>query len=530
MTTSYQLRDYQLRGLDKIRARLARGLKRVLLYLPTGGGKTITAVAMIRGAVDKGHRVLFIANRKQLVVQASEHLTRAGISHGILQGENTRSLNATVLVCSIDTVHVRGIPDDIGLIIIDEAHAVAGSEKYRKLLFKYNRVPVVGLSATPFAHGLGRHYDELNGALFQDLVVGATIRELIDRDNLVDVDVFAPADPDLTGVKSQRGMGGEIDYNEKQLAEAVDKPALIGDIVAHWFRLARGKQTVAFCTNIPHSMHVVEAFKAAGVTAEHIDYHFTDDERKDVLGRFARGEIMVLSNVGLLAEGWDCPATEVMILARPTKSLIRFIQMVGRVLRPFPGKGRALLLDHSGTVGRLGFPTDDLPLELDDGKPGKSSSRRERKPTTSKPCPSCKYVRPAGVHQCPKCGFAPQRQSDVEIADGELVKIQRRRIAASRFEKEKTFAGLLTIAQERGYAPGWAAHAYRKIFGVYPRGLAQLAGPPSEDLRKWVRSQDIAFAKGSNTRAKNALSPEEGRARIAALVAMLNAGKEAVHG
>ena len=528
---SIQLRPYQDSALNQLRSAMARGNRRVMLYLPTGGGKTITAKAMIRGAVAKGLRVMFIANRKQLVEQASKHLARAGIPHGILQGENTRSLDARVLVCSIDTIHVRGIPDDVGLIIIDEAHAVAGSEKYKKLVFRYNRVPVIGLSATPFSPGLGKHYGELKGALFQELVVGATISELINLGNLVDVDVFAPSEPDLTGVKTKRGMGGEIDYCEKQIAEAVDTPSLVGDVVDHWMRLARGKRTVVFATNIPHSQHIVEAFRAVGVAAEHLDYHFDDGERTAVLNRFAQGETTILSNVGLLAEGWDCPATECMILARPTKSLIRYVQMVGRVLRPAPGKIRALLLDHSGTVRRLGFATDDLPLELDDGKASKSGSRQERKKSEPKPCPKCKFVRPAGVHACPSCGFAPQRQSEVEVADGELVKLDRKKTAASRFAKAATYAGLLQIARERRRSEKWAAHAYREIFGVWPRGpLPHVDGKPSEDLRKWVQRRDIAFAKGREKAQGAALSPAESRARLAALAASLSVDEEVCYG
>ncbi len=497
MSAPTHLRPYQESALHKTRSALARGVRRVLLYLPTGGGKTVSGEAMIRGAVAKGKRVLFIANRKQLVAQAAAHLTRAGIPHGILQGENTRYLHEHVLVCSIDTIAMRGIPDDVGLIIIDEAHAVAGSKKYRDLLFKYNRVPVVGLSATPFSPGLGKHYDELKGALFEDLVVGATIRELVELGNLVDVECYAPSEPDLTGVRTQRGIGGELDYNESQLAEAVDKPALVGDIAQHWFKLARGKQTVVFATSIPHSQHIVTEFVRAGIAAEHIDYHFDDDERAAVLDRFARGETMILSNVGLLAEGWDCPATECMILARPTKSLIRYIQMVGRVLRPHPGKERALLLDHSGTVLRLGFATDELPLELDDGKASASVRKKEdRKPSEPKACPACKYIRPAGVHACPSCGFAPQRKSDVEAADGELVKIARKaKKPATPDRKQHVFSQLLHICRKKGHKPGWTAQQYKKMFGVWPRGLREVSATPTPEIEGWLTSQRIAFLK-----------------------------------
>lgn len=491
------LRAYQERGYDFTRTSFGSGNRRVMYYSPTGSGKTVFAEAMIRGALEKGGKVLFVANRKQLVAQASAHLTRAGIEHGILQAENSCRLDARVLVCSIDTIAARGIPHDVTLIIIDEAHAVAGSKKYRELLFKYNRVPVVGLSATPFSKGLGKHYDELNGPLFQDLVVGATIRELIDQGSLVDVDCFAPSDPDLTGVKTQRGIGGELDYNERELAEAVDKPHLVGDMVLTYEKHASGKQAVAFCVNRAHSQHFVEQCRSRGHKAEHIDYFFTDEERAAVLGRFASGETMILSNVGLLAEGWDCPSCEVMILGRPTRSLIRFIQMSGRVLRPHLGKERALILDHSGTVLRLGFPTDDLPLELDDGIANTSSSRKqERKASEPKPCPKCKFVRPAGVHECPHCGCKPERQSDVETREGELVKLNRKtKKPASPDRKQHVYSQLLHICRKKGHKPGWTAQQYRKMFGVWPRGMLEVTATPTPEIEAWLTSQRIAFRK-----------------------------------
>lgn len=520
-----QLRPYQELGLNLIRSSLGRPLSRVLFYLPTGGGKTVMAEAIIRGAVDKDKRVVFIANRKQLVAQASAHLTRAGIPHGILQGDNTRHLHERVLVCSIDTVHLRGIPDDVGLILIDEAHAVAGSKKYQELLFRYNRVRVVGLSATPFAPGLGKYYDKLKGPLFEDLVIGATICELIDLNALVDVVCYAPSAPDLAGVKTQRSVGGEIDYIEKQLALAVDKPGLVGDIVDHWLKLAQGKQTVVFATTIPHSQHIVAQFQRKGVKAEHLDYHFDDDERAAVLDRFAKGETTVLSNVGLLAEGWDCPQTECMVLARPTKSLIRYIQMVGRVLRPAPGKAHALLLDHSGTVQRLGFPTDDLPLELDDGNPRKSDGGQARKKSEPRPCPSCKYLRPAGEHLCLKCGFAPQRQNDVTVEDGELVKVERRKPLRKESDQH-IYSQLLGCAQNKRYDPGWAFHRYKEFTGRMPTGLRQVASTPTAQILGWLKSREIANAKAKEKAQRVALSPAGHRARLAVLRDHLKASKE----
>ncbi len=496
----FELRPYQTEAENQARIALARGVKRVALYLPTGGGKTLTATSIIQKAMARGRKVVFLANRKQLVRQTSDVLTRYGIDHGILQADNTRSLGARVLVASIDTVHVRGLPDDVGLLIIDECHGVAGSEKYQKLLATYNNVPVVGLTATPFAAGMGKHYDELHGCLFQELVVGATIKDLIADGYLVDCDIYAPSEPDLKGVKSAKGIDGVMDYNQTDLAAAADKPSLIGDILTHWRKLAAGKQTVVFATSIAHSKHIVESFVHAGIAAEHIDYFHDDDERAEILGRFARGDTMVLSNCALLSEGWDCPSTEVMILARPTRSLIRFIQMVGRVLRPADGKHRALLLDHSGSTARLGHPCDDLPLELDDGKPKSSSSKKaERKEPLPKACSKCHFMKPAKVHACPSCGFAPEKQSEVVTIDGELVKVARKK-PATPDHKQHIYSQLLHVCRAKNYKTGWAANQYREFFGVWPRGLNEVSATPSSEIMSWLKSQQIRFAKGKEVR------------------------------
>ena len=491
---TFTLRPYQEHAEQQARIALAGGRRRLVLYLPTGGGKTLTATSIITKAVTKGRRVVFIANRKQLVSQTSAVLHRYGIDHGILQAENTCRLHERVLVASIDTVHVRGLPDDVGLLIIDECHAVAGSQKYRALLARYNLVPVVGLTATPFAVGMAKHYDDIGGPLFEHLVVGATIGELIEQGHLVDVDIYAPSEPDLKGLKCSKGIDGILDYKQSDLEEAADKPELVGDILSHWRKLANGKQTVVFATSIAHSKHICETFNAAGVVAEHIDYFDDDETRAGILDRFSRGKTTVLCNVGLLAEGWDCPACEVMILARPTRSLIRYLQMVGRVLRPAPGKERALLLDHSGSTVRLGHPCDDLPLELDDGKPKAAGKQQERKEALPKPCPKCHFVKPPKIHACPNCGFAPERQSNVETVDGELVK-QERRKPIKKEAGQHVYSQLLGYARNRGYQPGWAYHKYREFTGKAANGLRQIPAAPTPEILGWIKSRQIAAAK-----------------------------------
>jgi superfamily II DNA or RNA helicase len=390
-----ELRPYQSNAVEQARENGRAGLLRQIIYSPTGSGKTEIAISLIRSANSKGRRVAFVANRIGLVEQAARRLRQSGLSVGVLQGDNTHRLDAPVLVCSIHTVARRGLPVDIDVIVIDEAHGVAGSSHYRELLFRYNALPVIGLSATPFAKGLGKHYDELGGPLFERIVQAASIRDLIDLGFLVDCDIYAPSEPDLSGVALVRNAFGEQDYNERQLAAAVDKPSLVGDIVTHWKRLGGDLPTVCFATGIAHSKHIASEFNAAGIPAEHIDCYTDEEERRGILERVTSGQTRVISNVGILTEGWDMPACGVMILARPTRSLTRWIQMAGRVLRPYPGKERAIILDHSGSAAHLGYPTDDLSLELDDGTPKKASGTRQKDEPKPKKCPSCSYVKPA---------------------------------------------------------------------------------------------------------------------------------------
>lgn len=491
------LRPYQSEAVQNLRRALAGGIVREMLCSPTGSGKTEMGMALVRGAQAKRKRVIFLCNRVHLVEQTSRRFKKAGIEHGIIQGENTARVYESVLVGSIKTVARRGMPE-VDLIIIDEAHTVAGSREYRGVLAAAKGTPVIGLSATPYARGLGKHYDELGGALFEHMTVAATIPDLIDGGYLVDCDVYAPSEPDMTGIKQARNAFGDLDYTDADVGRAADKPELVGDIVTHWLRLAADTPTVCFAANIAHSKHIVERFHDAGVSAEHIDCYTDEDERRAILARVETGETMVISNVGILAEGWDFPACRTLILARPTRSLIRYIQMAGRVLRPHASKERALILDHSGSVVRLGFPTDEFPLELDDGAPRDAkSSQEEREKSLPKACPSCSYVK--SVHKCPVCGFAPERKADVTVRAGDLVPIQKKP-KVQKMDKQEFYSQLVGIAHDKGHKPGWVSHKYREYFGVWPRGMRDIPAPASAEVTGFLKHLQIRAAKGKEAR------------------------------
>ena len=499
MANALTLRPYQAAAVQNLRSSLAGGVVRQMLCSPTGSGKTEIAMALVKGAIAKRKRVAFLCNRVHLVEQTSRRFLRSGIKHGIIQGANTTRTYENVLVASIQTVARRGLPG-VDLLIIDEAHTVAGSKDYRNVIAMAKGVPVIGLSATPYAKGLGKHYDELGGALFEQMIVAATIPELIADGFLVDCDVYAPSEPDMTGIKQSRNAFGEMDYSDADIGRATDKPELVGDIVMHWLKLAKGTPTVCFASNIAHSKHIVEQFLAAGVAAEHIDCYTDEDERKAILKRIETGETLIISNVGILCEGWDFPACRTLILARPTRSLIRYIQMAGRVLRPHESKSRALILDHSGTVTHLGFPTDEFPLELDDGKPKaatKAAPPREKPLPTA--CPKCNYLKT--VHTCPVCGFATEKQSGVEVQDGELVLLDKRKTKATKMDKQAFYSQLLAIASTKGYREGWISHKYREYFGVWPRGLDDVVAEPSIEVKNFLKHLQIRHAKSGGAHA-----------------------------
>src|SRR6516162_8899478 len=209
--------------------------------------------------------------------------------------------------------------------------------------------------------------------MFEIIVEGPPVAELIKAGYLVPTRVYAPYRPDLSGVRVERG-----DYVENQLAERMDKQQLVGDIATHWLRLAKRRPTVAFATSVGHSVHLRNQFRASGVLAEHIDGSTPVEERDRTLARLAAGTVEVVCNYMVLTEGWDQPKVSCLVLARPTKHMGLYRQMVGRVLRPAPGKADALILDHAGAVFEHGFVDEPVIWTLAEDKRAENISHTKR--------------------------------------------------------------------------------------------------------------------------------------------------------
>lgn len=485
------LRPYQRDVVERLATTAHR---RPLLVAPTGAGKTVIAAEMIRRA--RGP-VLFLAHRRELISQASRKLFDQGVDFGIIQAGSNARPGQRVQVASVQTLWSRAMRSTVmdlppaDLVIVDEAHR-GRARTYRKILDSYPAATIMGLTATP-CRGDGRGL----GSVFDGLVECPSVRELIGLGFLVPTRVYAPSRPDLTGVRTAQG-----DYVATQLAERMDKAQLVGDIVEHWHKLAERRKTVVFASSVAHSVHLRDEFRRAGVWAEHIDGSTPVDERDQILQRLAEGEIEVVTNFGVLTEGWDCPAASCCVLARPTKHLGLYRQMAGRVLRPFEDKADALILDHAGAVFTHGFVEDDIQWTLAEDRRAENRAIGGRRGVTGRDlatCPECAAVRWSG-QPCASCGWRPRpKPRSVDVADGELAQVERdRRIKANQptaGDKRIFHCQLLYIGRERGYKDGWAAHKYREKFGDWPADRFAAPMEPSPAVRAWVRSRQIAYAK-----------------------------------
>jgi superfamily II DNA or RNA helicase len=474
---------HQSTAIDLIWRSMAEGRRRPILMMATGAGKTKTAVAIILRALAKGKRVVFVVPALELIDQTIAAFRKEGIQEiGVIQADHPETdPTRPVQIASAQTLARRMLPDT-DLVIVDEAHRV------QRRIFEWMKLcpklPFIGLSATPWTKGLGKHYD--------DLIIGATTRQLIREGYLSPFRVFAPSHPDLTGVHTVAG-----DYAEDELAEAMDKPHLTADVVSTWLKLGESRPTLCFAVNRAHAHSLERDFRHAGVACGYIDGNTDRAERDEIRRAFELGDIRVVVNVGVLTTGvdWD---VRCLILARPTKSEMLYVQIIGRGLRSAEGKADCLILDHSDTTMNLGFVTDIHHEKLSDGSERKASaSRRPERPAPKpKECPSCSYLKPAGVHKCPSCGFAPHRVQDVQTVQGELAHLGGKQIKASMDDKRRWYAMLLWHEDFKKYKMGWAARQYRDKFGVWPNGLNVQPIEPDAQVRSWIKYSLIKWVKG----------------------------------
>jgi DNA repair protein RadD len=402
------LRPYQTAAVDRVAELEAAGVSRILLVAPTGAGKTVLAAELIRQRAATGARCLFLAHRRELIRQTSDKLKAIGLRHGVLLGGVTAGSRrlpfdpqASVQVASIQTYTRRDAPGAWDVVICDEAHHVR-ADSYAGVLADNPTALVLGLTATPWridGRGLAEVFDEV--------VVVAKFRELIDAGFLVPYQGFAYDAPELAGLELAGG-----DLTERAAARVMGSKAIVGNVVEQWATHARDRRTVIFASSVERSAELVREIGhlrhhgAPVAVAEHVDAT-TPTEVRDALldpveGRLATGETLVVSNVGLLTEGTDVPAIECVVLARPTLSTALALQCMGRGFRLCPeiGKIDLLIHDHAGVSLMHGRPDDDRTFDLQADSPRVTPG--ERAPGVVA-CRSCSALLERGESVCWFC-------------------------------------------------------------------------------------------------------------------------------
>lgn len=388
------LRPYQKKAVEEIREGI-RKHKRVLYSLPTGGGKTTIIADIVERAISKGSRVLILVHRLELCEQVRSRLQQFNIKSGIIVGGRIKNLAIPVQVATVQTFSKRvklQHYQNFDLIIIDEAHRTA-SDSYLSVLKKFENTAVIGFTATPY-----RSDSKTLREAFNCLISGMTVSQMIKQGYLVPTVVYADS-IDLTDVKITRG-----DYDEKQLFEKMDEGKIYDGVVNKYRKHSNGT-AICFCINKIHAEKTANAFNAAGIPAGFIYSGLGDVERARALKDFTSGKIKVLCNVFILTEGYDLPKIDTVILNRATRSRIAWRQMIGRGLRPFPGKTFCTVIDMGNNTALHGFveEDDDLTLKLE----GKTKKEREqaKEELQTKECPKCSAIISARAQYCQFCNF-----------------------------------------------------------------------------------------------------------------------------
>lgn len=333
------LRPYQIEGIRNIFEAWnpeKLNLKNILFQMPTGTGKTTVFSEIVRKAKQKNKTVLIVVHRLELVKQISDRLTEFNVNVGVISAKHEPNPEHDIQVASIQTLSRRVYPP-ADIIIIDECHH-SKANTYKKLWDIYPEARFLGVTATPA---------RINGEGFNDLydilIPSGKLSYFFENCYLVHIKHLVCSIPDLSKVKQRMR-----DYDIEMLRNVMLNNSLMANLVESYNKFAKGKKTIVFAVDVIHSKEIVNRYKNAGISAAHLDAKTNDNERRDILNKFKSSKIMVLSNVDIVSEGFDVPDCEVVQLARPTKSLVLYLQQVGRCMRPSKGKEYGLILDNAG--------------------------------------------------------------------------------------------------------------------------------------------------------------------------------------
>ena len=485
---SLQLREYQFGSLDGLRAGFAAGYKAQMLYLPTGGGKTECAIALLDATKKKGNRAAMILDRIILCDQTSQRLEKYKIDHGVLQSGHWRYRPYEhIQVCSAQTLEKRGSFPGLTLMIVDEAHAM----RRQTIEFIKNNpdIKVIGLSASPFTKGLGNVYGHV--------VSTVTTKELVDQKVLCPLRVFVAKEIDMTGAKKVAGEWSQAETAKRGMQ-------ITGDVVAEWIKktheiFGKPRKTIVFCSGVEHGADLSKKFAEQGYNFLSISYKDDDEFKRDVIEDFSKPdtEIHGLIATDVLTKGFDVPDVMIGVSARPfSKSLSSHVQQMGRVMRGYPEKSFAVWLCHSGNYIRFKEDWEEIynngVHELDDGREKTKKEKTDKEKEAAK-CPKCGHLWAGGSDTCVHCGYTREKRSMVESVPGEMEELKS---AQTRESKQDWWSMCQYKIKHGGWSNSRALATYRDKFGVWPKGLTDSVKPPDVAFEKAIKAALIRYLKG----------------------------------
>ena len=484
----FTLRPYQKKAVSDTYQLIRSQRKRILLFAPTGSGKTLISSRLVSDAVSRQKKVLFVVHREILINQTYNKMQKFGLECGFIKAGYEESRDALVQIASVQTLPRRQWwrQYSADVVVLDEAHLTAFSSIVGEMMNRVWKDAIyIGLTATPFR--LSKN--EGLGDVFTDLVCAPMPHELIESGFLVKPSYYSlQQQPDLDEVKTKNG-----EFDSKGLAVACDRPELIEATVTDWFRLAYKRRTIAFAVNVQHAKNLAATFENHGIPSAYVCGRTPIKTRNKIYQQLAEGEILVLSSCGALSEGFDVPAVNAVILSRPTQSKALYCQQLGRGLRlsPETDKQDCIVLDQAGNVLRHKFVEDLKEVSLTPGQ-----EKGEGGEATMKVCPEddggCGAILYSFQMTCPHCGYKFER------------KILKSFLKLTRVMNDEDWSRLeiyrakLREAYEKKYAPGWAAMVFQENFGFFPPldwGKGAIFGEtPSESNKKDYKNYLISVA------------------------------------
>lgn len=484
-----ELRPEQSEVVEAVSAAFRAGHKRVMVSACCGFGKTELATAMLAATAANGKRGAFLADRRALVEQTIQRFDKYGLEAGVIMADHLRfAPSKPIQVCSVQTLLRRRWPD-ANLLFIDEAHVL--SEAVRKKLAAKDCY-AVGLSATAITRGLGLYFDTVVNA--------PTTNRMIEMGRLVPVSIHSFREPDMKAADVS-GLGEWTgDKAEKEVL------GVVGDVVEKYLADGDGAKFICFAWSIAHAQELTRQFLAAGINCTTYTADDKPEDRHESVQEFQKEDsnIRGLISVAALSRGFDSPGVRLMIDARPLRKAVHeYVQMLGRVMRPHPGKDKAVVFDHSGNAIRFWAAWNDLfengVSELDDGKKKPKQKAEQKKPEPTK-CPSCGHL-----HQpmpfCPRCGFEHPRRSKVEHIPGTLKELLAgggKFQAALDIQLWPQVVGYVLERREGEAARKQALAIYKSLTGNFPRGRYfedTIPANPTHEVRSRIVASQIRFSK-----------------------------------